>query len=123
LKLIDIAVSKNAGREGQLLCGVVDKESAFHKLATIIAGEYAFAAKIEIHALKALAIYDAFFRRISRNHVESALLILTIATATCALVVSIGAATLSYWQYDLDRVRNARGQAKVIEGRTPIVII
>jgi hypothetical protein len=46
LELIDIAVFENAGGERQLLGGAVNKERAFHELATIIAGENAFAFKM-----------------------------------------------------------------------------
>jgi hypothetical protein len=49
-------------------CGVVDQQRAFHKLATVIAGENAFAPKLKMHALEAFAVYDALFRRISRTH-------------------------------------------------------
>jgi hypothetical protein len=65
---IDIAVFENAGSERQLLCGVVDQQRAFHKLATVIAGENAFAPKLKMHALEAFAVNDALFRRISRTH-------------------------------------------------------
>jgi hypothetical protein len=44
-----------------LLCVVVDKQCALHELATIIAGENAFASKIKIRGLKAFAVYNAFF--------------------------------------------------------------
>jgi len=47
---------------------VVNKQRAFHELATIIAGENAFASKIKIRALKALAVYDALVRRIIPTH-------------------------------------------------------
>src|SRR5258706_13952636 len=41
---------------------VVNETRAFDELATIIAGENAFAAKIEILSLKSLAVYDSLFR-------------------------------------------------------------
>jgi hypothetical protein len=47
---------------------MVDKQRAFHELATIVAGENAFASKIKIYGLKAFAVYDALFRWIIRIH-------------------------------------------------------
>jgi hypothetical protein len=47
---------------------MVDKQHAFHELATIVAGENAFASKIKIYGLKAFAVYDALFRWIIRIH-------------------------------------------------------
>jgi hypothetical protein len=52
----------------QLLGGVWSISTCIHELAAIIAGEDALASKIEIHALKALAVYDALVRRITRVH-------------------------------------------------------
>jgi hypothetical protein len=45
-----------------------DQQRAFHELATIIAGENAFASKIKVRALKAVAVYDALVRRIIPAH-------------------------------------------------------
>src|SRR6185437_1316296 len=67
-KLIDIAVLENAGRERQLLGGMVDLQRAFHELAAIIASENDLASKIEVHILKSFAVYDAFVRRIACAH-------------------------------------------------------
>src|ERR1700677_1812609 len=67
-QLIDIAVFENAGGESQLLCSAVDQQRAFHELATIIASENALAPKIELLALKAFAVDDAFFRRVDWVH-------------------------------------------------------
>jgi hypothetical protein len=71
LQLIDVAVFEDAGCERQLLGGVVNKERAFHELATIIAGENAFAFKIKMRALETFAVDDALFRWIIRLHLFS----------------------------------------------------
>ena len=47
---------------------MVDQQRAFHELATIIAGENAFASKIKMHALKAFAVYDALVGWVVRAH-------------------------------------------------------
>ena len=68
LQFIDIAIFEDAGGERKLLCGVVNKQRAFHELATIIPGENASASEIEMCSLKTLAVYDALVRRIIRTH-------------------------------------------------------
>jgi hypothetical protein len=61
----------NAGGERQLLGGAVNEERAFHELATIIAGENAFAFKIKMRALETFSVDDALFRWIIRLHLFS----------------------------------------------------
>jgi hypothetical protein len=68
LKFIDTAVFKDSGGKCQLLCGVVNKKRAVHKLATTISGKNAFAFKIKMRSLETFAVNDAFIRRVVRLH-------------------------------------------------------
>jgi hypothetical protein len=63
LQLVDIAVFEHAFGKRQLLCAVVNQQRAFDELATIKAPEKAFASKIKILGLKALAPNYTFFRK------------------------------------------------------------
>jgi hypothetical protein len=60
-QLIDIAIFEYAFGKRQLLGGVVNEQCAFYELATVKAGENAFAPKIKMLGLKAFAPDDAFF--------------------------------------------------------------